>query len=103
MILPCHHHSRRSGIYRPALWEHAAGFIIARGVLRILLGRYLDVAPTAVRFRYNPFGKPALAQDSGADALHFNVSHTDGVALYAVARRRRVGLDLERIRVDMAI
>jgi 4'-phosphopantetheinyl transferase len=76
-------------------------FLMARGILRIILSRYLNQKPQALRFTYNRFGKPAL-ESAGADALHFNLSHSDGLALYAVTRRRELGIDVERIRSERA-
>jgi 4'-phosphopantetheinyl transferase len=72
-------------------------FIVGRGALRDILGRYLGLAPERVRFSYLPRGKPVLAELS----LQFNLAHSGGVALYAVARGRRVGVDVERIRPDV--
>lgn len=75
-------------------------FVIARGVLRSILARYLRRPPGQVRFGYSPYGKPSLA-DAGGD-LSFNVSHSNEVALYAFARGRDVGVDVEFIREDFA-
>jgi 4'-phosphopantetheinyl transferase len=72
--------------------------IVARGVLREILGLYLNRAAQSVSFCRGPQGKPALDGESGIDAIHFNVSHSRGLALYAVTRRREVGIDLEFIR-----
>ncbi len=76
-------------------------FIAAHAVLRAILGLYLNRAPNRLSFRYSSFGKPALAVESGGDAIHFNMSHSHGTALYAVARDREVGIDLEFIRRDL--
>jgi 4'-phosphopantetheinyl transferase len=70
-------------------------FIIARGVLRVLLGRYLDLPPESIAFHYTSTGKPILAVDCG---IHFNVSHSGQVALFAFARDCEVGIDVEQIR-----
>jgi len=35
-------------------------FIVARGLLRMLLGRYLGMSPANLRFGYGPHGKPYL-------------------------------------------
>ncbi len=78
-------------------------FIVARGVLRAILGSYLNRAPECLSFCYSSLGKPALAGESDGDAIRFNVSHSHGVALYAVTRGREVGIDLERIRFDLAV
>ena len=78
-------------------------FIVARGVLRAILGNYLNRAPECLSFCYSSHGKPALAGESGKDAIRFSVSHSHGVALYAVTRGREVGIDLERIRFDLPV
>jgi 4'-phosphopantetheinyl transferase len=70
-------------------------FVTARGLLRQLLGGHLGIAPRDVPISYTGAGKPVLA-DVAAN-LHFNVTHTDGLALIALARRP-VGIDVERIR-----
>jgi 4'-phosphopantetheinyl transferase len=74
-------------------------FIVARGLLRLILSCYLYVAPDQLRFCYGSHGKPALAITSGQDRLCFNLAHAHGLALYAVARGREVGIDLERLRL----
>lgn len=77
-------------------------FIVARGLLRIILSHYLDEEPSQLKFCYGPYGKPALAEESGGGSLQFNLSHSYGMALYAVTRRRNIGIDLERVRTDWA-
>lgn len=70
-------------------------FITARGILRLLLGNILGMHPEKVPIGYTGIGKPILQGLS--DTLQFNVTHTDGLALIALARWR-VGVDIERIR-----
>ncbi len=77
-------------------------FAVARAALRGILGRYLGVPPTRVEFSYGRRGKPALAARPGTPALRFNLAHSDGRALCAVAVGRDVGVDLERLRPDFA-
>ena len=77
-------------------------FIVARGLLREILGSYLKMLPGQLRFTYNDYGKPCLAGQLGGETLRFNVSHSHGLALYAVTRGRAVGIDVERIRPDLA-
>jgi 4'-phosphopantetheinyl transferase len=75
------------------------GFVVARGLLREILSLYLPgLEPRGLRFIYDRYGKPALKSEAGARGLHFNLSHSGGVALYAVARGRRVGVDVEEVR-----
>lgn len=70
-------------------------FVTGRGVLRRVLGACLGVNPGEVPITYTGAGKPVLG---GANpGLHFNVTHTDALALIAVAGRP-VGIDVERRR-----
>ena len=75
-------------------------YTVARGVLRTLLGRYLAVEPASLEFRYGAHGKPSLAQTPGGRDLRFNLSHSHGLALHALAVGREVGVDVERIRPE---
>jgi 4'-phosphopantetheinyl transferase len=77
-------------------------YIVARGTLRAILGRYLVVEPSALRFCYSSYGKPALAETFGGNELSFNLAHSHQLALYAVTRRREIGVDLEYVRADFA-
>ncbi len=107
--------------------EGSRRFVTGRALLRLLLGAYLEEdagregghaggagdgsgwvdlraariveRARGLRFEYGPRGKPALGgDDAGGSALTFNLSHSHGLAVYAVARGRQVGLDVERIR-----
>ena len=78
-------------------------FIVARAVLRLILSRYLGIAPAHLCFRYSAFGKPALAGEAAGTELRFNLSHSGGMALYGVTRRREIGVDLEYIREDVEV
>ena len=82
--------------------HHRVYSAAARGCLRTLLGRYLGVAPQSVEFQFNSFGKPSLAGAIAAGGLRFNVSHSHGLALFAFARGRELGVDIEKIRPDFA-
>ncbi|MET9140205.1 4'-phosphopantetheinyl transferase family protein [Streptomyces parvulus] len=73
-----------------------ARFTAAHGVLRLLLGRFLDMPAAQVRMRCGPMGKPALLP--GAPPVHFNLSHAGGHAVAAVSVGREVGVDLDRPR-----
>jgi 4'-phosphopantetheinyl transferase len=77
-------------------------FIAGRGILRKIISAYLALAPGEVRFDYNKYGKPSISDDQNRGALSFNLSHSNSMALYAVARGRRVGVDVEYMREDFA-
>lgn len=72
-------------------------FIAGRGILRTLLGYYLGIEPSRLQFHYEVYGKPAL-ETCGGNTLRFNLSHSQGLVLYAVTRARSIGIDLEHIR-----
>ena len=76
--------------------QHRHRFIAGRGILRIILGRYLGIEPQQLQFCYASSGKPALAETGSS--IRFNLSHSQGLALYAVTRDRQVGIDLEQLR-----
>jgi 4'-phosphopantetheinyl transferase len=78
-------------------------FIAGRAMLRLILGRYLNMDPRYVQFCRGPHGKPALVTGSGSDALCFNMAHSHDVALCAVARGRDIGVDVERVRTDVEV
>ncbi len=74
-------------------------FIVGRGVLRAILGRYLHLAPAQLQFCYGARGKPALAESlaGGKGQLHFNLAHSGNLAVYALVRGQEIGVDVEQI------
>jgi 4'-phosphopantetheinyl transferase len=70
-------------------------FVLTRGILRHLLGRYLGVPPAAIRISYGSKGKPALADNK---LLQFNMSHSGDKAIIALTRDCAIGVDVERVR-----
>jgi 4'-phosphopantetheinyl transferase len=78
--------------------KHHNRFIAGRGILRALLASYLDRTPDEVQFVYGSNGKPALAGQFALSGLHFNLAHSENLALIAVTRLGAVGVDVEEIR-----
>jgi 4'-phosphopantetheinyl transferase len=72
-------------------------FVVSRGALRHVLAGYMAGSPGELVFKYGRRGKPSLSE-LWASRLQFNVSHSNGMALYAVADTRRVGVDVEFLR-----
>lgn len=70
----------------------------ARGVLRALLGRYLDVEPATIELRVDRQGKPKLAPRFRGARPSFSVSHSGPLALYAFTEAEAVGADVETAR-----
>lgn len=73
-------------------------FIVRRGILRTILGFYLNVESSRLQFRHGGSGKPELADTFGNGTLHFSLSHSNGVALFAFARDHEIGVDIEYMR-----
>jgi 4'-phosphopantetheinyl transferase len=95
------HADERSRADRFVFPHDRARFVVARGLLRYVLGMYLHVQPSDLHFGYTPYGKPFLAAPEAGAWLAFNVSHSQSVALYALAQDRQVGVDLEYMRQDL--
>ena len=73
-------------------------FIVSRGTLRALLGRYLNTSPARVQFCYGDKGKPALAEPLASVGLEFNLSHSEDLMVCAIAYQQPIGIDLEYLR-----
>lgn len=73
-------------------------FALARGGMRVILGRYLSLPPASLEFRYGEQGKPRLAPDQDPTKLRFNLTHSHDLAILAVASDREVGVDVELLR-----
>jgi 4'-phosphopantetheinyl transferase len=78
--------------------EHGERFIISRGLLRALLGSYLDCRPEAVHIALSPQGKPCLPAPFSSAQLHFNLSHSRDAILFALRLEDPIGVDVEYMR-----
>jgi 4'-phosphopantetheinyl transferase len=77
-------------------------FVVGRGLLRELLARYAGALPSELHFCYGPHGKPGLDVAQGGHELRFNLSHSGGLVLFAIAAGLEVGIDVELIRPALA-
>ncbi len=75
---------------------HRTRYSAARAALREILAEYLSVPARSIEFSFNPYGKPFV------EGLHFNLSHSADLAVYAVSRTREVGIDVERLDTQFA-
>jgi phosphopantetheinyl transferase len=89
--LPANERERAGQLLREQV---ARRWVASRWALRRVLGLYLEEEPAAVRLEIGASGKPRLA---GGGWPRFNLSHSEGLALVAVAERE-VGVDVQRIR-----
>jgi len=71
-------------------------YVASRGLLRRLLGAALELPAPELVFEYGAQGKPDLAAGSSPDRiLGFNLAHSAGWAMFALAWDREIGIDLE--------
>jgi 4'-phosphopantetheinyl transferase len=77
-------------------------FVVGRGVLRTVLGGYLRREPAQLHFACDTHGKPTLVGTAAAGRLRFNVSHSEGLVLVAVASDADVGVDVQWIRPELS-
>jgi len=80
--------------------QHQREFIAAHVVLRVVLSRYCGRCPQELVVQKSSAGKPFLAD---GNAIRFNLTHSHGRALVAIARDREVGVDLEKIRPEVDV
>jgi 4'-phosphopantetheinyl transferase len=93
-------HDEQQRCARFACADQRRRYVTARWTLRDLLARYLGCPATAVRFAYNAHGKPSVAHPAGS-SLHFNLSHSHELAVFAFALDTPVGIDLEHVHPGM--
>ena len=68
-------------------------YVVCRALLRRVVAACLESDPARLNMSVNRYGKPVLKNAT----IDFNLSHSGTMATIAVARRRRVGIDIERI------
>ena len=78
--------------------SHRSQFIASRGIQRDILSRYVGVPACYLDFVYSRTGKPTLGGEAAGSDVTFNVSNSGELALYAVARGRALGVDIEVLR-----
>jgi 4'-phosphopantetheinyl transferase len=70
--------------------------LIARALVRRTLSQYADVPPEAWTFTPNRYGRPEISGPVET-LLRFNLSHTRGLVVCAVAWDREIGVDVENV------
>jgi len=90
--LPEDERQRAAALLRPLARRR---WVASRWLLRGVLARYLRRPAAEIRLETGEHGKPRLAGPWGS--LAFNLSHSEDLALIAVAAGREVGVDVERI------
>jgi 4'-phosphopantetheinyl transferase len=75
--------------------QRRRSFLVAHGVLRCLLARYLACDPAEIELAREPEGKPQLAFSG---SMQFNMTRSGEWAAFAFSSNCIVGVDLEQVR-----
>lgn len=80
-------------------------FLVSHALVRESLSRYAPVAPAEWRFQVNEYGRPSIDWPESQRWLRFNLSHSEGRAVVAIAREIEIGVDVEatRLQNDLAV
>ncbi len=73
-------------------------YVISRGVLRVLLGKYTHEKPEQLEFAYGKQGKPGLNSP-----IKFNISHSGNMAVFGFTINDEIGVDIEYIKPDVEV
>ncbi len=78
--------------------RHRRQFLAAHALVRTTLSRYAPLPAGAWQFETNAYGRPEIAQpDPCTQGLRFNLSHTEGLVVCAVAWHLELGVDVEHL------
>lgn len=75
---------------------HRVRYMVGRSALRSVLADRLGCLPGAVRFSYGMNGKPMIK--GGGGHFDFNLAHSEGEAVIALAGDATIGVDIELLR-----
>ena len=67
-------------------------YVIAKGLLRTLLGKYMNFHPSSIQFNYNKQAKPYLKHQI---PIEFNVSHSQNFLMFGFTLHHAIGVDIE--------
>jgi len=72
-------------------------FVVGHAYLRGILGQYTGISPKDIPLASETHGKPSLGGSWEAKRIRFNMTHSTGLALFAVTLDRAIGVDLEGV------
>ncbi|GAC1567420.1 MAG: 4'-phosphopantetheinyl transferase superfamily protein [Vulcanimicrobiaceae bacterium] len=77
-------------------------YVVAHGLYRRLLARYVGSDARGLHFERGPFGKPELRARYGDAPIASNLSHSGGLVAVAITGGEPVGVDVEAVTADVA-
>ncbi|OLS20004.1 MAG: 4'-phosphopantetheinyl transferase psf-1 [Candidatus Heimdallarchaeota archaeon LC_3] len=72
-------------------------YLYYRGILRIILSKYINIDPENIIISVNERGKPFIKNSE----LKFNISHKNDLAVIALGINCEVGVDIEYLRNEI--
>ena len=78
--------------------ENRNQFIAAHALLRKLLAKYMNIEAGRISFEYGRNGKPFLSEKCSYEKIRFNLSRSNGYAIFAFANDREIGVDIEYVK-----
>lgn len=81
--------------------RHRRRFYTAKAFLRRILAGYLQTVPLSLRFEEGEYGKPSLVGENCS--VHFNMTHSEDLALYAFSREIEMGIDTEYLNKTLQV
>lgn len=75
--------------------KHKHTYLVSHALVRSALSLMTQVEPAKLTFKTNAYGKPFIATPIQHETLHFNLSHTDGLAAVAISKQTALGIDVE--------
>ena len=76
-------------------------YIVSHAIKRIALAAITGTRPKDVPLRVGPQGKPMLGAVGQISKIEFNLSHTKGLVTFALAVGTPIGVDAERVNLDI--
>lgn len=74
--------------------------VISRGILKNILGNYLNKTPKNIEFKLGEYGKPTLKETSD---IEFNISHSKDSIVMAFTQKNKIGIDVEYTKKDIEV
>jgi len=75
--------------------QHKHTYLVSHALVRLALSHLTEVDPAKFSFTTNAYGKPFITTPIQHQTLHFNLSHTEGLAAIAISRHTALGIDVE--------
>lgn len=80
--------------------EDQRKYTLSRGILRCLLGKYLELKPENIEILYGLWGKPCLHNKF---SLRFNLSRSNDYVIYVLSPNYEVGIDIEYLDAQLDV